>query len=426
MKKKILIHSIVFSPDGVSTAYLYNDIALKFSKSGYDVVVLTTTPHYNVLANEVSKQPMCPKFWGLYFESRFHNIKVIHVPQKKFKNFFLRGLGFLYWHFLSVLLGLTQKNIALILSPSPPLTIGVINLIIGKLKGAKVIYNVQEIYPDFLINQGGLKIKSIITLLKSMEKLVYNKSNAVTTIDSIFYNTIAPRFKDPSKLHIIPNFVDTELFKPLKEVDINLDKELFPKKMGVLKVMYAGNIGHAQDWKPLLAAAEKLIHEKIEFWVVGEGVMKEYLEKEIKLNNLYNIHLVPYQPREQMPSLIAYADIHFIFMAPEMEGQGFPSKVYTIMACAKPLLVLSGKNTPIHNFLSSAECAILIDSPEFLQKCDLLIASLKALLKDSQNCLSMGHKGYKLIEEHYSKTAVTQQYVNLADQVLNSNRCIQE
>ena len=55
MSRKILIHSIVFSPDGVSTAYLYNDIALKFKESGYEVVVLTTTPHYNVLENELKK-----------------------------------------------------------------------------------------------------------------------------------------------------------------------------------------------------------------------------------------------------------------------------------------------------------------------------------------------------------------------------------
>ena len=48
-KKKILIHTLIFSPDGVSTAYLYNDIALAFKKAGYDVVVLTTTPHFNLV-----------------------------------------------------------------------------------------------------------------------------------------------------------------------------------------------------------------------------------------------------------------------------------------------------------------------------------------------------------------------------------------
>ena len=48
MSKKVLIHSLIFSPDGVSTAYLYNDIALRFQKEGYEVVVLSTTPHFNV------------------------------------------------------------------------------------------------------------------------------------------------------------------------------------------------------------------------------------------------------------------------------------------------------------------------------------------------------------------------------------------
>jgi colanic acid biosynthesis glycosyl transferase WcaI len=418
MKKKILIHSIVFSPDGVSTAYLYNDIALKFVEMEYDVVVLTTTPHYNVLEEELTKQPMVKRWGGIYYESRFNHIRVIHIPQKKFKSFFLRGIGFLHWHFLSLILGLMQKNVSLILSPSPPLTIGVINLIIGKLKKAKVIYNVQEIYPDFLINQGSLKFWPMVKLLKSMERFVYNRSCAVITIDSIFYNTIVPRFDDPSKLHIIPNFVDTELFKPIAIGDVKLDNTLFPEKKDVLKVMYAGNIGHAQDWEPLIAIAKRLINNKVEFWVIGEGVMKSYLENQIEINNLTNIHLIPYQSRKQMPSLITYADIHFIFMSQEMEGQGFPSKVYTIMACAKPLLVISGKNTPIHNFLDLADCAFIVDTKAFEEKCDLISAFLERSLFDKSGIKKLGDNGYKLIERDYSKHTVTQKYVNLADQIL--------
>ncbi|MGV8964536.1 MAG: glycosyltransferase family 4 protein [Candidatus Saccharimonadaceae bacterium] len=420
MSRKILIHSIVFSPDGVSTAYLYNDIALKFADSGYEVVVLTTTPHYNVLKDELIKQPMTSKWAGIYYESKFHNIRVIHVPQKKFKSFFLRAIGFLYWHFLSLILGLMQKNISLILSPSPPLTIGIINLVIGKIKGAKVIYNVQEIYPDFLINQGSMNFKPFLSLLKSMERVVYNKSSAVTTIDSVFYETIAPRFKDPSKLHIIPNFVDTDLFRPFEFGSLELNSSFFPEKTGILKLMYAGNIGHAQDWEPLIYIAKALREYAIEFWVIGEGVMKNYLENEISLNELSNIHLIPYQQREQMPRLISYADIHFIFMSSQMEGQGFPSKVYTIMACAKPLLVISGKNTPIHNFLTPINCAFLIDQQGFEQKCEVMIDILKKAVEDKSMLKDLGKNGYRLIEEKYSKKAVTQQYIKLADKILQN------
>lgn len=416
-KEKILIHSIVFSPDGVSTAYLYNDIALRFKSCDYDVVVLTTTPHYNVLEDKLANQPLSKRCAGLFYESNFQGIKVIHVPQKKFKSSLLRIVGFMYWHFLSFLLGLFQSKISLILSPSPPLTIGLINLILGKLKGAKVIYNVQEIYPDFLVNQGGLKLKPVISILKWMEALVYNHSHAVTTIDSVFFQTILPRFKDQEKLHIIPNFVDTELFKPVSEMSIELDRNFFPVKNDILKLMYAGNIGHAQDWEPLLAVAKTMANEKVEFWVVGEGVMKEYLETQIRINNIKNIHLIPYQRREQMPSLIAYADIHFIFMSPEMEGQGFPSKVYTIMACSKPLLVISGKNTPIYNFLEPIKCAFLIDSSDFEVKCNRITDFLTQTNKIKIN--EMGQNGYSIIEKEYSKNIVSQKYVDLADKILS-------
>ena len=170
--KRVLIHSIVFSPDGVSTAYLYNDIALGLVKNGFGVVVLTTTPHYNVIESELIKQPITKKFFGLYALSDFNGIKVYHIPLKKYKSTVLRLVSFVYWHLFSLLFGLTFKNLSFIISPSPPLSIGFISLLIAKIKGAKSIYNVQEIYPDLLINQGNLKSAFIINLLKRFEKFI--------------------------------------------------------------------------------------------------------------------------------------------------------------------------------------------------------------------------------------------------------------
>lgn len=415
--KKILIHSIVFSPDGVSTAYLYNDIALKFKEFGYKVVVLTTTPHYNVLSESLKKQPLKKKYFGLYYESDFHGIKVKHVPQKKFQRSLFRIIGFIYWHIMSFLMGLFERNVNIILSPSPPLTIGFINIILGKLKGAKVVYNVQEIYPDFLIEQGGLRSKPVISILKWLERFVYNHSAAVTTIDSVFFDTIASRFKNPSKLHIIPNFVDTEIYKPLTEEDLNIDRDLFPDSKGTIKLMYAGNIGHAQDWTPLIQAAIELKDEPFEFFIIGEGVMKEHLKNEVEVHNLKNVHLIPYQPREQMASLIAYSDLQFIFMSPEMEGHGFPSKVYTIMACAKPLLVCSGMNSPIYKFLKPLGCAYLISENNLDEK----VTQIKDVLRsiEIEHLKQMGEVGLSEILAKYSNHSVTKQYVELGNKLID-------
>ena len=414
-QRKVLIHSIAFSPDGVSTAYLYNDIAQAFNQAGYEVIVLTTTPHYNVVKENLAQQPLTRKAFGLYYTSMFNGVKVMHVPQKKFKSTALRLLGFIYWHIVSLILGLAQKNLSAILSPSPPLTIGLINLIIGKMKGARVLYNVQEIYPDFLIEQGGLKSKFVIKLLKWLERFVYNKSDAVTTIDEVFYNTIGGRFTDKSKLHIIPNFVDTSLYKPLSKAELSLDIVDF-KPNENLKLMYAGNIGHAQDWEPLIKTAILLKDDKVDFYIIGEGVMKSYLIDQAKLHNLSKVHILPYQPRELMPQLLAFADLQFIFMSKEMEGHGFPSKVYTIMACAKPLIVCSGEGTPIINFLRKHKCAELITNQDSNTKTKIIVDYLKSVKKVELE--EMGNVGYEAVKTLYSKEVVANQYVSLTNALI--------
>ena len=419
--KRVLIHTLIFSPDGVSTAYLYNDIALRLKERGYEVVVLTTTPHFNIVPEQVEKQPMRWKVWGFCKVSKFNGMTVLHVPQKKFKSTALRLLGFIYWHIVSFFIGLTIRHVDLILSPSPPLTLGFLNLGLAKLKRCKVVYNVQEIYPDILKLKGGFVLK----FLSWMEKKVYNGSDAVTTIDKVFHDTIAPRFKDQSKLHIIPNFVDTDLYRQVvfqvsgsKFQDSNiytLDAKLFPQTDSI-KLLYAGNIGHAQSWEPLIELADKTRDLNVEYVVIGEGAKRGYVEEEIQKRGLDKLHLLPYQPRELMPAILSYSDASFIFMAPEMDGDGFPSKVYTIMACERPMLILSGENTPIVNFLKDKGCAKLITEKDFDKKVDEMVAWLRGVTKEILK--EMGKNGLAEIQAKYTKEIVTGMYADLVKELI--------
>ena len=275
-KKRILIYSLVFSPDGVSTAYLYNDLALGFQKRGYEVCVLTTTPHFNLIEGALNKQPLQKRFLGLFYQSDFNGIKVFHIPLKKHKSTLLRMLSFIYWHKMSFFVGLFLKRPDVILTPSPPLTSGLLAILLAKLKGAtETIYNVQEIYPDLLINLGHLKNPFLINFLKRLERFVYNSSTAVTTIDKQFYNIIKPRIKQEKGLHIIPNFVDTDLY--VRESSTKLPAE-FLSEPRFINMLYAGNIGLAQEWDLVLNLANEIRDESITIWIIGEGIKKEYLK----------------------------------------------------------------------------------------------------------------------------------------------------
>lgn len=410
-KKKILIHTLIFSPDGVSTAYLYNDIALAFQKNGWEVVVLSTTPHFNVVEEQLAEQPMKWGVWGLYKKSSFKGISVYHVPQKKFKSTLLRLVGFVYWHIVSFLMALFMKNIDVILSPSPPLTIGRLNNWLGKLKRCNVVYNVQEIYPDILNKP---ETSLVHRYLRSMERKVYNQSDAVTTIDQIFYDTIVDRFEDRSKLHIIPNFVDTDLYKSGVST-AELDKSLFPENDNI-KLLYAGNIGWAQDWKPLVKLAEKTRNQPVEYFLIGMGKMRSWVEEQKQTLGLDKLHILDYQPRHLMPAILAYSDLQYIFMTPESEGMGFPSKVYTIMACGRPLLVCSGENTPIVNFLKPIGCAKLITDHDLDRKTDEMMQWLAGMTREKLR--EMGAKGEAIVKAEYAKEIVTNKYVELVNSLL--------
>ena len=405
-KKRILIYSLVFSPDGVSTAHLYSDLVLGFKKRGYQITVLTSTPHYNITNESLMAQPLKKKFFGLLYTSIFNGVKVYHIPMKKYKNHLIRILSFIYWHISSFIVGLFLKKPNIILTPSPPLTNGIFAILLGKIKGSKSIYNVQEIYPDLLINLGYLKNGVFIKILKKIERWVYNMSDVITTIDNQFYNIIESRIKEKNKLSIIPNFVDTQLYSTKSEVSL---PDEFKKDEDYTDILYAGNIGLAQEWDLIISLAKEIREFKINIWIVGEGLRKGYLESEIEKYSLNNIKLLPYYDRKYMPAINLFADIYFIAMNKKVEKYGFPSKVYTIMASGKPMIVVSSEETPIVSFLKDINAALLVTDHS-------LSKFKKELLKlhdsiDLRN--KLGYNGRQEIIKRYSKKVVIDQYVRL-------------
>ena len=409
-KKRLLIYSLVFSPDGVSTAYLYNDIALGFQKNNYEVTVLTTTPHYNLIQESLDRQPLKKCFLGLFFTSNFNGIKVYHIPLKKYKSSVIRILSFIYWHLASLIIGLFLKKPDIILTPSPPLTSGLISILLAKVKGSKSVYNVQEIYPDLLINHGRLTNPVIIKFLKILEGWVYNWSNAVTTIDLNFYNTIKTRIRNLDNLKIISNFVDTELYKTSSSIPL---PKVFKKIKGKTDMVYAGNIGIAQEWDLVINLAKAIKKLPITIWIIGEGVKKKYLESQIKKHKLFNIQLLPYQERKYMPIINLFADFHFIAMNKSMEHDGFPSKVYTIMSSGKPMVVVSSDQTPIVSFLEQTKAALTVTNHS-LRDFKKAVLKLEAD-KDLRNTL--GANGRKVVEQKFNKQVVIKKYIKLAEDI---------
>ena len=162
--------------------------------------------------------------------------------------------------------------------------------------------------------------------------------------------------------------------------------------------------------------AEKTRNLPVEYFLIGMGKMRSWVEEQKQTLGLDKLHILDYQPRHLMPAILAYSDLQYIFMTPESEGMGFPSKVYTIMACGRPLLVCSGDNTPIVNFLKPIGCAKLVTNHDLEQKTDEMAEWLRSMSREKLR--EMGSKGEAVIQAEYTKDIVASKYVELCESLV--------
>jgi colanic acid biosynthesis glycosyl transferase WcaI len=409
---KILIHSIVFKPDGVSTAYLYADLVAELKKHGHELTVLTSTPHYNYVADEIKRQPLTKHGLGTYYTSDYNGVKVYHIPMRKAKNTSARIVDFVKFHIFSIILGSRLGKFDIVLAPSPPLTIGLAAYIISKLCHAKSIYNVQEIYPDFAINQGVIRNKFAIKTLKLLERYIYKKSASVTVIDQKFADIISPRITKTTKLKVIPNFVDTDFYTPQPRKNEFSAKYLLDDKF---VIAYAGNIGFAQNWDPIIEACLQVQNLPIVFLIVGDGVKKKWLQDQIEKKDIKNLLLLGYQAKKFMPLINASANIHTILMNSDMDGDGFPSKIYTIMSSAKSVIISTGEHSPLFKLMKNAGCTRRVP----LNDNDAYVQAVKLAYEERNLLDGEGKTAREFIIKNFSKEIVARQYHELINTVID-------
>ncbi|MEZ4731726.1 MAG: glycosyltransferase family 4 protein [Caldilineaceae bacterium] len=300
---KVLLLTLVFAPDGVSTAQLMTELAQELHQAGHDVTVLTTTPHYNVEPEARARQPLAPHWGRWLYRSELDGIPVYHasIPVKG-DRVGARLLDYLRFHLISTLAGLfAVGRYDLLLVPSPPLTIGVSAWLLGLLRRVPFLYNVQEIYPDVAVSLGVLRNRTGIRAMEALERWIYGRARAITVISEWFRRRLLAKGVPAAKLTVIPNFVDTDFMQP--QPPCARATNAFARRHELVDkfvVLYAGNIGLTQGFETILAAAEKLQHlPDLRFVIVGDGTRRAWLAEQLTAQALPNVCLLPYQARSR-------------------------------------------------------------------------------------------------------------------------------
>jgi len=412
------MHTLVFPPDANSNAYIFADLARELRKYGHEIIVLTTTPHYAVDQASVDRQPLVPGGMRWCLRSTFEGIPCYHVvvPQRK-GGMRARLLTALRFHLWGLRLALKpQFACDVVLSQSPPLSIGLLSSWIARRHGARSVYVAQDIFPDGLIRQGRIRNPLVILFLRLLEKWVYRSNDAVCSISDGLVEVLRTRVPRSTILRTIPNFVNTDLYHPLpRENNFSRERSL----NGKFVVSYVGNLGNAQDFSPVLAAAASCRDLPITFLLVGSGIKEQKLAEEIKARRLENVKLVGYQPRESTPMINAASDLCLVLLSPHVRNFSFPSKVYTLMACGKPILLYGHPEADVARFVSETDIGWVVPNGDV----EGFINTVRRLYHAPEDLRECGNRSLRAIEQRFTVEAVARQYDELIRRLVEGPAC---
>ncbi len=410
----VLILSLVFPPDSVSTGEIMADLAVDLRARGHSVTVLTTAPHYNRDPDAEARQPMRP-FWGsLLRRSDFHGICVYHAAMPgKTPSVIKRLLGWVGFHAVSTVAGIVAvPRPDVLLVPSPPLSIGVSAWIISALRRSRFVYNVQEIYPDIAVNLGALKNASAIRALEALERFVYRKAAIVTVIAERMRQRLLTKGVDTGKVRVIPNFVDLDRLTP-----VSRDNQFSRRhRLGeIFSVTYAGNMGPAQGLDTVIEAARLLSADDgpIEFLLIGNGMLKDSLSSAAAALPLENVKVLPYQPNAMMPEIYGASDVCLVAQAAATGSDAIPSKVYRIMASARPLIAITDPQSDLAMLVREAECGAVIAPGDARALADMVLQAQR----NRGAWQAMGLRGRAHVAVHYSRPAIVEKYDSLLQEI---------
>jgi glycosyltransferase involved in cell wall biosynthesis len=314
----------------------------------------------------------------------------------------------------SFFIGLGVKNVNVVWGTSPPIFQGVTAWILARLKGAKFLFEVRDLWPKFAVAVGVLTNPILIRMSEWLERFLYRRADRIMVNSPGFLEHVAQKLRPSTSLRsaqgsemniaLVPNGADPSMFDP---ADTGTD---FRRAHGLddkFVALYAGAHGMSNDLGVVLDAAHLLLDEKkIQIVLVGDGKEKAALQARAKEMGLTNVTFMDSLPKSEMPSTLAAADACIGILKPLDEYKTtYPNKVFDYMAAGRPVaLAIDGV---IREVVEAAECGIFAapGSPSALAE------AIRELASDAEKSRQMGLAGRQYLEDNFSREKMAETLV---------------
>lgn len=405
---KLLYFAPYFTPEKSSGRALVLDLLEGFADAGWTVEVYTPTPTRGVTEQERAfyKKHRTEQLFG-------GKITVHRMPlYREKKSFLQRTIRFCIFSFQCLLKGLFVPADAIFTGSVPP-SQGLITGIIRKLGKKRIIFNPQDLFPDSLITSGLANANSAaVKIGRIIEHLSYSQADLIITISNDMKRTIVSRCKDAEKVHVIPNWIDTELIRPIRREENRLFDELaLPRNK--FYIVYAGNIGYVQGIDSIIETAVLLKdYVDIHFVVFGNGSEENRIRKMINDYQLTNISIYPLLDTSRVSEVYSMGDVSLVTCKAGTGGAGMPSKTWTIMATGTPVLGFFDKPSEFSDLLESTKTGWCVEAGDTEKLQDMIIT----LSQNKKKCMEYGRNARDYAENELAKLSAIKRYIEVIDQ----------
>lgn len=409
----ILIYSYNYHPEPIGIAPLMTELAEGLVKRGHEVRVITGMPNY-------PQREIYDGYRGKWYVTEQKNgvtIQRSYLRIKSKPNLVDRLLLELSFVFTSLPQGFKGRRPDVIILTVPPLLGTLPATILGWLYNCPVILNVQDILPEAAVRIGLLKNKWMIRTLAALEKFAYRTAHTISVITDGFSENLVNKGVPANKIVCIPNWVNVNFIRPLpKENNSWISSH---QLNGKFVVLYSGNIALTQGLETVIEAAVCLRHIKeIVFVIVGESRALQRLQEYCLLNGADNVLLLPLQPREKLPEMLAGSDVGLIVQKRNVISFNMPSKIPLLLASGRPIVgSVPATGTAARAIeLSGGGIIVEPESP------DAMAAALYDLYLNPTLGAKLGRIGRQFAEENYSLEQALNRYELLFSHVVTNRK----
>jgi glycosyltransferase involved in cell wall biosynthesis len=327
-----------------------SELGERLIDAGWQVEALTALPNYPTGKTFPDYDPRTP------LVEQVGRLRTVRVPIYTAKTGFARRLRS-YFSFVAAAKRhgprLCQRP-DLLFVESPPLFIGYAARYLSKCWQCPYVFNVSDLWPESAIRLGVVKPGWATRLAERLELKLYDNAAAVTGQSNEIIDSVRCRSAQ-MRTAVITNGVDPSRFG--KQFADAGARALLGDEPGPIFI-FAGLMGYAQGLDHVLDIAASMPPEvPARFVLVGEGPMRRHLEERIERESIRRVRVVPAQPRERIPALLASADAALISLGMAIPG-AVPSKIYEAMASSLPILLIA-EGEPARR-VDQAQCGLAV------------------------------------------------------------------